>query len=190
MAIDPTRFHPVNVADSCSVWNILSSETLYSAARNSGCTFCITEVVQYELLLKPRSQLKPADMALQGRLRREQAIGQFPSHACTIDDLQVVTALEGRRKLGKGELSSIAFAMRIRQAVITDDRKAAKLAQESGHDLTQTTPHLLAWLDFNNALSDAEKAEVFEQHAALNGSLSAPFQRALEMANHCKVNSQ
>ena len=47
---------------------------------------------------------------------------------------------------------------------------AAKLARESGHELTQTTPHLLAWLDFNGALTGAEKQEVLTQHADLNGS--------------------
>lgn len=35
----------------------------------------------------------------------------------------MVEALENRKKLGKGELSSSAFAMKIGQAVITDDQK-------------------------------------------------------------------
>ncbi|MYN10493.1 hypothetical protein [Pseudoduganella aquatica] len=189
MAINPAHFHAVNVADTCSVWNILSSETLHSAAKNAGCSFCITDVVRYELLIKPRSEAKASDIELRKRLVREQSLGGFPSHTCSIDDLRVVSSLEGRKKLGKGELSSIAFAMRIRQAVITDDVKAAKLARESGHDLTQTTPHLLAWLDFNGALSAPDKVAVLAQHADLNGSLAGPFQRALEMASQCKANA-
>lgn len=189
MAINPAEFHLMNVADTCAVWNILSSATLHSAAKTAGCAFCITDVVRYELLVKPRSKAKASDTELQRRLGAEQALGGFPSHACSMDDLRVFSALEQRKKLGKGELSSIAFAMRIRQAVITDDVKAAKLARDSGHELTQTTPHLLAWLDFNGALTGTEKQEVLTQHADLNGSLAAPFARAMEMASQCKANA-
>lgn len=189
MPIDPSSFHRVNVADTCAVWNILSSETLYLAAKKAGCSFCVTGVVQYELLIKPRSQRKTSDIELCGRLEREQAAGGFPSHACTIDDLRMVSALEERKKLGKGELSSIALAMRLYQAVITDDRKAAKLSRDAGHGLTQTTPHLLSWLEFNDALSDADKRAVLEQHAELKGTLVRPFQDALEMARQCKANA-
>lgn len=189
MAINPAEFHLMNVADTCSVWNILSSVTLHAAAKKAGCSFCITDVVRYELLVKPRSQPKPSDTELRKRLGVEQALGGFPSHSCSMEDLRVFSALEQRKKLGKGELSSIAFAMRIRQAVITDDVKAAKLARESGHGLTQTTPHLLAWLDFNGALTGPEKQDVLTQHADLNGSLAGPFARAMEMASQCKANA-
>lgn len=61
--------------------------------------------------------------------------------------------------------------------------------RQSGHDLTQTTPHLLAWLDFNGALTGAEKQDVLTQHTDLNGSLAAPFARAMEMASQCKANA-
>lgn len=189
MAINPAQFHLVNVADTCSVWNILSSATLHAAAKKAGCSFCITDVVRYELLIKPRSKPNPSDAELQKRLCIEQALGGFPSHSCSMADLSVVSALEQRKKLGKGELSSIAFAMRIRQAVITDDLKAAKLARASGHDLTQTTPHLLAWLDFNGTFTEVEKQDVLTQHIALNGSLAEHLARAIEMAGQCKANA-
>lgn len=189
MSIDPSNFHPVNVADTCAVWNILSSETLHLAAKKAGCSFCVTGVVQYELLLKPRSRHKDSDVELRARLEREQAAGGFPSHACSLEDLRMVSALEERKKLGKGELSSIALAMRLYQAVITDDRKAARLSRDAGHSLTQTTPHLLSWLEFNDALSEAEKRTVFEQHAELNGSLDGPFRDAIEIARQCKANA-
>ena len=186
MSIDPSAFHLMNVADTCAVWNILSSDVLHSAAKKAGCSFCVTGVVQYELAVKPRSARKASDVELQKRLSRVQAAGGFPSIACSIDDLRVVSALESRKKLGKGELSSIALAMRLYMAVITDDRKATKLARETGHSMTQTTPHLLAWLEFNGALTDAEKRLLLEQHAGLNGTLAAPFRDALEMAQQCK----
>ena len=44
-------------------------------------------------------------------------------------DLQAIKILESRKRLGKGELSPIALAMKVRQAVITDDMKTSR----SGH---------------------------------------------------------
>ena len=190
MSIDPSRFHVTNVADTCAVWNILSSDVLHSAAKKAGCTFVVTGVVQYELAIKPRTESKPSDNELRHRLRKEQDAGGFSSIPCSIEDLRAVTALEARRKLGKGELSSIALAMRLYMAVITDDRKATKLAREAGHaDMTQTTPHLLAWLDFNDALSDTDKQLILHQHAGLNGTLGGPFKDAIVMAQRCKANA-
>src|SRR5450830_1779393 len=141
MAIDPSKFHLVNVGDTCSVWNVLSSRQLYAAAKEAKCEFCITEFVQYECLVKPRTAPTAADLELRDRLEREQTKGCFKAHSCSIADLQAIVDLESRKRLGKGELSSIAFAMRIQQAVITDDQKARKLATNARHALTQTTPH-------------------------------------------------
>lgn len=189
MAIDPSKFHLVNVADTCSVWNILSSQRLHSAAKEAHCEFCITAFVRYECLAKPRKAPTEADHELRRRLVREQANGGFKSHSCGIGDLQAVKVLENRRRLGKGELSSIAFAMKIGQAVITDDQKARRLAESSGHALTQTTPHLFAWLMFNGRLGDPDHALVVGQHKSVEGSLEPHFRDAYELALQCKFNA-
>ena len=55
MAIDPSSFHSVNVTDTCAVWNVLSSRTLYTAARLAGVVFVCTGFVVYECLFKPRN---------------------------------------------------------------------------------------------------------------------------------------
>jgi len=39
-------------------------------------------------------------------------VWRFAAHSCDIGDLQAIRILESRKRLGKGELSSIAFAMR------------------------------------------------------------------------------
>ncbi|MDI9331926.1 MAG: hypothetical protein QM527_11585 [Alphaproteobacteria bacterium] len=124
MAIDPSKFHLINVADTCSVWNVLSSARLHAAAKEAHCEFCVTSFVRYECLTKPRKASTPAETELMQRLTQEQARGGFAAHSCDIGDLQAIKLLESRKKLGKGELSSIAFAMKINQAVITDDKKA------------------------------------------------------------------
>jgi hypothetical protein len=187
MAIDPTRFHGVNVADTCAVLNILSSKVLYAAALGANCVFCVTSFVEYELLYRPFKRNTAAQHELTNRLREAKKQGKFDTHACTLDDLASVANLEARKRLGKGELSSLAFAMRIRQAFISDDRKAIILARDSGHTLSQTTPHLFAWLIFTDRLVSADKATVIAQHVEMERPLSIHFERAYEMAMQCKL---
>jgi predicted nucleic acid-binding protein len=189
MSIDPSKFHLVNVVDTCSVWNVLSSSRLYGAAKEARCNFCITEFVRYECLVKKRGILKDTDRSLIERLEREQRSGAFQAHACSIDDLQRVAQLEQRKKLGKGELSSIAFAMKIGQAVMTDDQKARKLAHDSGA-LVQTTPHLYAWLIFSGRLSEADKGSVIQQHKDMGQILEPYFEDAHTKALVSMMNSQ
>ncbi|BEU70634.1 MULTISPECIES: hypothetical protein [Ralstonia solanacearum species complex] len=189
MAIDPSQFHPINVADTCSVWNILSSARLHAAAMGANCDFCITSFVHYECLVKARKFPKVVDNELRERLIREQSYGRFLAYSCGIADLQTVQVLESRKRLGKGELSSIAFAMKIGQAVITDDQKARRLAESSGHRLTQTTPHLHSWLVFNGHLTDADHVLVKSQHEEMEGVLGPYLQQAYELALQCKLNA-
>ncbi len=189
MAIDPSKFHPINVVDTCSVWNILSSLRLNAAAREARCDFCVTSFVQYECLTKPRKSLLPSEQTLMDRLRAEQQRGAFQAHSCSIEDLQAVELLESRKKLGKGELSSIAFAMKIRQGFITDDRQASRLATNSGLPYSQTTPHLFSWLIFTNRLGDGDKDTIIAQHIDAGRHIAQHLQRAYEMALQCRLNS-
>lgn len=190
MAIDPSNFHPINVVDTCAVWNVLSSTRLYSAAKEAGCDFCITGFVFYECLIKKRSAQKATDTELMERLKKSQRGGTFRAHETTIDDLQRVAQLEQRRRLGKGELSTIAFAMKINQAVMTDDQKARRLAQDVGHALIQTTPHLFSWLIFKQRLVDADKAMILQQHQEMGQILGPHFENAYRLARECALNSR
>lgn len=190
MAIDPSKFHPFNVADTCSVWNILSSARLRSAAKDACCDFCITSFVHYECLIKPRKSPTEADHELRRRLRSEQRGGSFVAHSCGIGDLQDVKVLESRKRLGMGEISSIAFAMRIGQAVLTDDQKARKLAQTAGHQLVQTTPHLFSWLIFTRRLEDSDVSIVVNQHKALEGDMAPHLEQAYRLALECNLNAR
>jgi len=189
MAIDPSKFHPINVADTCSVWNILSSPRLNAAAKEARCDFCVTSFVQYECLIKPRKSILPSEKMLMDRLQVEQRRGVFKPHSCSIEDLQAIEILEKRKKLGKGELSSIAFAMKIHQGFITDDRKAWQLAKDAGHPNAQTTPHLFSWLIFTGRLGDGDKDIVISQHVDAGRHIAPHLQTAYEMALKCRLNS-
>lgn len=181
-AINPSTFHPINVTDTCAVWNVLSSDCLYQAAVAAGCDFCLTDFVQYECVFKRRGALKPTDQALMDRLKKEQSKGRFRSHPSTIADLQRVAQLEQRRRLGLGELSSLAFAMQINQALLTDDQKARMLAQEVGHPLIQTTPHLFGWLVYSGRLAHGDRKTVVQEHSAMGQILGRHFEDAYTLA--------
>ncbi|MGD0263596.1 MAG: hypothetical protein ABSD47_01420 [Candidatus Methylomirabilota bacterium] len=188
MAIDPSSFHPVNVTDTCAVWNVLSSRTLYTAARLAGVVFVCTGFVVYECLFKPRKTETVSDKELQARLRAAQKEPSFVTYPLDVADLQTIGILESRKRLGKGELSSIAFALKIRQAFLTDDQKARRLAREIfGEVPTQTTPHLLGWLFFGNRLGDADKDAIVKEHAGLGRSLAQHFEEAYLEACRCRL---
>jgi predicted nucleic acid-binding protein len=190
MAIDPSRFSPVNVTDTCAVWNVLSSRKLFAAACGAACHFCIPAFVQYECLVKPRISRNPVEIELMDRLKAEQAKGRFQPHSCDIADLQTIELLEQRRRLGKGELSAIALAMKLRHAVMTDDQKARKLSEDAGHSPTQTTPHLFAWLFFKRHLVDSDKATIIFQHKEAGRPLGPHFEKAYALALQCLLNAR
>src|SRR6266498_1749955 len=93
MAINPSRFHLLNVTDTCAVWHILSSRLLYATANSAGCSFCCTYFVYYECLHKHRKNPSKEDIELQDRFRGECRKGTFPSYHIDIEDLQDVMIL-------------------------------------------------------------------------------------------------
>jgi hypothetical protein len=188
MPIDPSQFHRLNVVDTCAVWNILSLELFYRTALQAGCSFCCTTFVEYEGLHKPRTKPSEHDDELQRRLKRAQEGGSFTAHPLDIADLQDVMLLESRKRLSKGELSSIAFARRTRQAFLTDDRGARKLAEGvMDRGMVQTTPHLFGWLFFTQRLSDGDKDAVIEAHESMNGPLREYFEEMYMEALRCRL---
>jgi len=177
MQVDPTNFNPLNVTDTCSIWNILSSKLLYARAVVSKCFFCCTEFVRYECMFKKRRYSTPEDQELQSRFRKEEVNGQFLSYGVDLEDLQDVGILQKRKRLSLGELSSIAFAKKTKQAFLTDDQKARRLAEEVLQpDQVQTTPHLFGWMLFTGALQDSDKDDVIKEHSAMKRPLAKFFE--------------
>lgn len=186
MAIDCSQFHLINVIDTCAIWNVLSSQRLISAARAAKCHFSVTTFVYYEALHKPRTALTKEDAELQNRLRSERETGFFGDCSLDIRDLQEIDILESRTRVGKGELSSIAFAKKAGLAFMTDDQKARKLARnEIGR--VQTTPHLFGWLFFIGQLSDSDKDSVINEHEKYDGPLRPHFETMYSEALRCRL---
>jgi hypothetical protein len=187
MAIDPSQFHRLNVADTCALWNVLSSVRLYMAARVASCSFCCTSFVLYECLYKRRKKSTPEDDELKSRLQRETDDKQIVAYSLDVVDLQDVAVLESRQRLSKGELSSIAFAAKTRQAFLTDDQKARKLAESVlTVGMTQTTPHLFGWLIFTSILSDGDKDHIINEHEQYNRPLRPYFETMYLEALRCR----
>lgn len=184
---DPAIFYRVNVADTCTVWNVIASRRLLNAAHAAGCAFCITPFVKYEALSRPRSNPSAIELGMQESLRREMQRGRFQAHPCTLQDLQDVELLEQRRRLGKGELSTLALAMRMRQGFITDDDKATKLAAVVKHSPIQSTPHLLGWLIYTTQLADGEKDTIIADLMAAGRNLRDRLEDAYMHALACRL---
>lgn len=94
MAVDPSKFFLFNVADTCAIWNILSSQLLYCVARAAGCAFCCTSFVHYECILKPRKNHDACDQELQQRLKTKLQQKEIQTYSIDIADLQDVMVLE------------------------------------------------------------------------------------------------
>lgn len=182
--LNPAIFHPHNVVDACSILNIFSSKTLYLAAisKMAKCSFCCTKFVYYECLIRPQKTESEQEKLIKKRLINERTKGiNFNDYHLDIEDLHDVKILENRKNLGKGELSSIIFAKKTRQAFMTDDRKARNLAETMlEENMVQTTPHLLGWLFYSNFLVDSDKKDIIKEHSLFRttnwGNLSKYFE--------------
>ena len=190
MAINPSEFYLHNIIDTCAVWNILSSQILFSRADQSGVMFYCTEFVIYECLHKKRSAASKCHIKLQNYLRQLMQQGKFSKFSLSIEDLQEIDRLGNRKRLGKGELSALAFAMKTGQAFLSDDQKARKLALEvlpTGR--IQTISHLLSWLIFTGKISDPEKTQVVEEHKENGGDISPYLELAYQEGCRCRYAS-
>lgn len=179
MNIDITEFNKINVIDTCAIDNLLSSATLYRAARSSNCSFCYTKFVEYEMLYKIRKNTNENLKIIRQKLRDETSANRFECHNLSIDDLQETEILKQRKRLGSGELSSIAFAKKINQNFMTDDLKARKLGVlVLGNKRVQTTPHLVGWLFYKRELIDSDFSVIISEHQYYNRPLSQYFEEA------------
>lgn len=178
----------VVVADTCSVWNVLSSTLLHRRCVALGFDFALTDFGIYECLHKPRSRMVPADTTLQERLRAAREKGQFKNHPLSVEDLQEVAILENRQRLSMGEIAAIAFAKRVGIGFQTDDQGARRLAATAlDAERVQTTPHVLGWLFYEGHLTDVDLPEILVEHKALDRPLAPYFQEMYEEAMRCRL---
>ncbi|RZJ07650.1 MAG: hypothetical protein EON50_20975 [Acidovorax sp.] len=188
MTLDVSKFHKLIVADTCAVWNVLSSRLLHHTGTVAGCSFSLTDFVLYECLHKPRSSIDASDMELQRRLKEARSAGHFQNYALDVEDLQEVQILEKRRNLSKGELAAIALAKKTQQAFLTDDQKARQLAATTlESQRIQTTPHLLGWLVFIGRLGDSDISPIVSEHEQLNRPLRPYFIAMYNEALRCRL---
>jgi hypothetical protein len=181
-------FHLGNITDTCAVWNLLSSVRLFRAAIRHGCEFAVTKVVLYECLVKPRSRRDAREDELRGRLERERIANRFIDYPLSLEDLQEVAQLATRRRLGHGELASIAFAKRTHTAFCSDDRNAQKLAEDViGREHVQTTPHLLGWLVFHNRVGDGDIEPILQEHEEVGRPLRPHLKAMYEEGLRCRL---
>ena len=184
---DVSQFVRSNVADTCSIWNLLSSRLLYATARTAGVSICCTQFVMYECLHKPGA-VRPERQELQQRLKTRLAEGSITAYPIELEDLQQVEVLQSRKRLSIGELSVIVFARKTAQAILTDDRGAQNLARTAlAATNVQNTPHLFAWLYFKSLLGDSDRTQVEADLAALGRSLKPHLERYHSEGQRCRA---
>lgn len=176
------------VTDTCSVWNVLSSRKLYQASINAKVHFCITPMVLYECLQKPRSTQTQEKTELICRLEKARRDGGFPLQKCDLEDLATLARLVPKG-LGSGEMSCIATAYRIRSiAFMTDEKKARNFASQKLGLNVETTPKLYAWLHYYRHLSDGDHEDVIREHERYETRpLTTFFTDAFNEALRCRV---
>lgn len=96
--------------------------------------------------------------------------------------------LRNRKNLSIGELSVLVFAGKTRQAMLTDDKGAQKLAlSHMAADAIQNTPHLVAWLYFGSLLADADVAQIKAELISLARNLDSHFDNFYCEAQQCRA---
>jgi predicted nucleic acid-binding protein len=87
-----------------------------------------------------------------------------------------------RNRLGLGEISTLAFSRKTRQAMLTDDQKARKRIREvmPNHPV-QTTPHLLSWLSYLGRITPVEKETILNDHRRNGGQIVYHLERGFEI---------
>lgn len=188
MAIDPTQFNRIAIADTCSVWNVLSARKLYQAALSAKVYFCITPMVLYECLHKPRSSMTAEKSEMIIRLKKARKNGQFSVQECELDDLAALVR-QAPKGLGSGELSCIATAYRIRSiAFMTDERQARHFASTQLGLAVETTPKLYAWLHYYQHLGAGDHDDIIREHELYEvRPLTRFFKEAYIEAMRCRL---
>lgn len=108
----PGKFISVNVTDTCAIWHLVGSPTLFRAARQVTVSFVITSTVFYECFVKSRSRRPTAQREeMRKRLRTYIDQGQVSRMNLGIDALQDMIFLARQRGCDKrlGQANSPAL---------------------------------------------------------------------------------
>lgn len=183
MAFDPRECHVVLVADTCSVWNLLSSHRLFRSARGAGRHFLITPVVLYECQQIAKGVVNAERTELLARFKDARSEGVFVEQGCDIEDLLAVSR-SAPLGLSSGELSCMAAAYKVRSiAFMTDDKQARRFAEQGLQLVVVTTPKLYAWLHYHRHLLDSDHDDVVREHELYERRpLTKFFNKAYEVA--------
>ena len=179
----PDSFILVNITDTCAIWHLVGSMTLFKMARRLNVSFVITNTVFYECFTKTRGRAATGQhQELRDRLETHIKQDDVKRIDLTIDDLQDLITLARQRgfdkRLGHGEISCAALALRWGVAVLTDNRKDFRAISGLVDGRLQTTPRLLGWLYLDGHLTDPDVGDILSEHRSTGGQMSQVYERA------------
>jgi predicted nucleic acid-binding protein len=163
-----TSFNKYSVIDSCSVKNLVSTNTLYQAAQREKCQFIISNFIEYELLHRERKNI---DSLTEDRIKElDQLIkkkintGEIPKFDIDISDLFDPLIRNQSSLRSRGEITAIILARKFKIGMVTDDIKAQKIAKQNlTDDMVDSIPSLFGWLIYNKKLYDADKDKIISE---------------------------
>lgn len=180
---DITKIKKTGFIDTCSIFNILSSQLFAFKVFNANFQFHVTKTVVYETVEKKSKNLSIEEETLKLRFQDYKNKGKFEEHQLSLLDLTDVDALKKRKKVSMGELSSIVMAKNKSISFTTDDRGARKLSEIIiGKDRTQTASLILGYLIFNNDITDSEVPQIIKEHEAHKRPLRPYFEAVYQNA--------
>ncbi|MDD5456894.1 MAG: hypothetical protein PHV30_07675 [Candidatus Margulisbacteria bacterium] len=188
--INYASFFTINITDSCSIQNIIASNRIFRASLLAKCYFSITRYVEYESIYKKRKSSKSGEQELIKKIQK--AISENSIKVCdiTIDDLNDRLIADNRKRLGMGEISSIAFAKRTGLGFLTDDKPAKKFALKSLEaSKVQSSIHLVGWLFYFRHLVDTDIDLIIREHTYHNRHFGEHYRKAYEKAMQYRLTS-
>ena len=162
------EFNTNSVIDTCSILNLLSSNTLYLVARQQKCNFIITNFIEYELLYKTRNIIDPTKLSrvkeMDEILELKLETKEISKYDIELSDLLDPIFMIHKKFKSIGELTAIVLAKKFNIGVVTDDKQAQRIAKDYlNEQKVDSIPSLISWLFYNGHLGDSDKDRIINQ---------------------------
>lgn len=180
-------FNKNSVIDSCSVKNLVSTNTLYQAAQREKCQFIISNFIEYELLYRERKhidsltedRIKELDQLIKEKIHK----GEMPKYDIDISDLFDPLIRNHSSLRSRGEITAIILARKFNIGMVTDDIKAQNFAKQNlTDDRVESIPSLFGWLLYNKKLYDSDKDKIISEQKYYYRSQEKQLERMYRVA--------
>lgn len=139
------------IVDACCLINLYASGRIQDIIPACGGSFYVSEQVRFESLSIRQADPNDPSLLIASPINLAEAVSHGLIKDCRLEgDTEIESYVEFAAQLDDGEASCLAIAKSRDWLVATDDRKAMRVAAESGISII-TTPELLDfWVKANS----------------------------------------